>query len=124
MSFVSTVILIRLLAVASLVYHAIALPARLWSFLSDTETLIRQATRLPALNPRWVTAYLGDHLAWPIGVTLTYICLTRAPAIARRLHRDLRDRCTSCGYPLQGLPSPTCPECGHPRASDTPRSPA
>lgn len=54
-------------------------------------------------DSRWITAIL---LLASISSILTARLATRAARRARR------GTCPSCGYPLAGLPTPTCPECG------------
>lgn len=68
-----------------------------------------------------VTAsFFTAPLGAPYGIALAIVCLF-APGLyvmwlERPLVRKLRAHgfalCTSCGYPLQGRPTDTCPECG------------
>lgn len=53
-------------------------------------------------GPFWALVPL--LLAWPA------LAFVRGPI--RRWRRRRRGCCTSCGYPLAGLPGPRCPECG------------
>lgn len=55
--------------------------------------------------PLWLLA--GLLAAYPLSV------LIRRP-FRRRRHRLRHNLCLGCGYPLKGLPSPTCPECATP----------
>ena len=66
-------------------------------------------------------ATVGNSFALVIWADLVGACvlcvgllplgLTTAQALRRRRRRR-RNECVNCGYPLQGLPRPRCPECG------------
>ncbi|MCA9244592.1 MAG: hypothetical protein KDA32_11585 [Phycisphaerales bacterium] len=51
------------------------------------------------------------------GIFLSLIVTTAVRAIVRRVAGTRKPRrdptaCAACGYPLAGLPTPRCPECG------------
>ncbi len=69
----------------------------------------RGSTRLPAIVgiTKWKLPL------WPVFWTCVplAVVLWATPA-ARRQVRRRRNRCVGCGYPLRGLTSNRCPECG------------
>ena len=75
--------------------------------------------RLPQSSPRSSSTmdYAASVPCWmPMAILVAYpvIALTRTTYRRRRLrrHRLLHNLCLGCGYPMRGLPSPKCPECG------------
>ena len=67
-----------------------------------------------------VASMLGAPMAMVYGIALAIACLL-VPSLyivwlERPLMRKLRAHgfalCTGCGYPLEGRPTDTCPECG------------
>lgn len=68
----------------------------------------------------WLARWLNTDLyfkripIWMVGLPVLFCPIViRARAIRRRLRRYL-GRCELCGYALNGLPEPRCPECGTP----------
>jgi len=76
---------------------------------------LQRSKPVPPRMPGCPPVYSG-YLRTPIG-TITIIFAV-FPTIAfiggplRRWHRLRRGLCASCGYSLQGLTDPRCPECG------------
>lgn len=76
-------------------------------------------TTLLPIRPLW------PGLAWNTliytAAWLLFGCATLAAARSlRRIHRRRGNRCVKCGYSFAGVTSPTCPECGNPRAAPAP----
>jgi hypothetical protein len=86
---------------------------------ADVEGALLIGTRSHPAARRDVGAVVLPYLPiWPglLADTLFYALLFAAlhqlTAYARRARRRRRNRCAACGYDLQGLNAPTCPECG------------
>jgi len=60
--------------------------------------------------PFWAIVLL--FIAWPATVLIRHI--VRSIREVRREECRQRGECVQCGYNLQGLPEPRCPECGTP----------
>ncbi|MBX3357593.1 MAG: hypothetical protein KF745_04110 [Phycisphaeraceae bacterium] len=60
--------------------------------------------------PIW-PGIIADTLFWFTAVALVAAVLF-GPGRLRRSWRRRRSRCAHCGYPLQGLVSDACPQCG------------
>ncbi len=83
-------------------HGAVVIPSQLAGGANNNMSAIL----LPYL-PYW-PGLLADTLFY----ALLFAALHQLTAYARRTRRRRRNRCTACGYDLQGLNSPTCPECG------------
>jgi hypothetical protein len=53
-----------------------------------------------------VASAIGGGLA---GLVIHFTCLN---AIAHHLEHEAANHCWNCAYPLRGLPTDVCPECG------------
>jgi len=84
----------------------------------------QQRPALVFLTPDWLydRCYAGHQpsttliLRLPLATTSLLIIFAplafRGVLAGRRFLRSAAFRCTECGYPLQGLPTLRCPECG------------
>ena len=70
------------------------------------------------LDPEFPEVPIGIMPLRFAGNTMFYMVFVYAfftvPPIARTLRRRLTNRCPACGYSLDKLTAPTCPECGEP----------
>jgi hypothetical protein len=84
------------------------------------ETLSRQARPLGVtsvdLRPYFAKVFTFSYVrVWVANVMATLMCgplMFTLARVWRRLLRRRRTQCTVCGYPLRGLTSHRCPECG------------
>jgi hypothetical protein len=53
---------------------------------------------------------------WPLLLVAAYLAIREVRRVS--LQRRRRGHCKNCGYDLQGLPEPRCPECGSPFEQD------
>ena len=86
----------------------------------------------------WTVGILPLQIQWPARFQTLHLYTTSLSSLGAlvlglryveqrrdldRWMRESRSMCRSCGYPLKGLPSPRCPECGTPFEPDTTRVP-
>lgn len=72
---------------------------------------------VPTTTVSWAASLLGGPFVAILATLVVYVgsCVglgLLAVRTRRRLNWDHSNRCTTCGYDMQGLDGVTCPECG------------
>jgi len=73
--------------------------------------MFRPAPPLMRYVPQLESTFIRFPL-WPLAIILMYVPIRRAILERRMERRRIRNQCLACGYSLNGLASPRCPECG------------